>query len=197
MLHLLPEYQKRKVLTEYRLRLTVVLILLVAVAILMFVIFLMPTYVYLYSSKSELVSRKLGYVAHIQSKAASSTDKAIGDVGMVIAALKPISGSLEPLLYIDALAPKGVGSAEIDGIQINSYFLSPISDDKVAIMISGIADTREGLTRYSSYLNDRFGGVKLPLSSLAKQRDIPFDFKFEVEKNKFIERQPVSSISNQ
>jgi hypothetical protein len=185
MLHLLPEYQKKKVLTEYRLRLIVVLILLVAFAILMFAIFLMPSYAYLYSSKSELVSKKHTFTTLIESRSSLSVDKNGGDAKKAISALKPLLGSLDPLLYIDALSPAG---STASSVRINSYFLTPIADDKVAIMISGVASSREGLTKYAGYLNEKFGGVKLPLSSLAKQSDIPFDFKFEVDKQKFTQQ---------
>ncbi len=185
MLHLLPEYQKRKVLTEYRLRLTVVLILLVATAVLMFAIFLMPSYVYLYASKSELVLEKQGLSSIVNARSASSTDKAGGDAGKAIASLKPFAASLSPLLYVDALIPEGPDDAAMrKGIRIHGYFMTPISDTKVSVAISGIADSRENLSKYAAYLNGKFGGVKLPLSSLAKQGDIPFDFKFEADKVK-------------
>ncbi len=187
MLHLLPEYQKRKVLTEYRLRLTVVLILLVATAVLMFAIFLMPSYVYLYSSKSELVLEKQGLSSIVNARSASTTDKAGGDAGKAIASLKPFAASLLPLLYVDALIPEGSDGASMrKGIRIHGYFMTPISDTKVSVAISGIADSRENLAKYAAYLNGKFGGVKLPLSSLAKQGDIPFDFKFEADKSKLM-----------
>ena len=192
MLHLLPEYQKRKVLTEYRMRLTVVCILLVAVAILAYAIFLMPSYVYLFTAKSELTLKKEGLMALIKAKSAASADKSGGDIGKAIAALKPLPGSLQPLQYMDVLAPSPSFAYLIT---VNGYFMTPTTGDKIGVVLNGVAVTREGLTKYVAFLNDRFGGVKLPLSALAKQSDIPFEFRFEVDRAKFQELIAASSAA--
>lgn len=178
MLHLLPEYQKRKVITEYRLRLTVVLILLLAISFLACAVFLMPSYVYLYTAKSDLMAKKEGFSSLIKARDAASAQKQGGDAGKAIAALQPLAGSLKPLIYMDALAPIA------PSVRVNGYFLSATPSGKVGVVISGIADSREGLSAYAAHLNSKFGGVKLPLSSLARQGDIPFDFKFEADPDK-------------
>lgn len=178
MLHLLPEYQKKKVLTEYRLRLAVVFILMLAFAIVAFAIFLMPSYVYLYSAKSELVAKKHVLESIIAARSGIKVNQGTGDVGKSIAALKPMSGSLNPLLYIDQLTPASAS------IHVSGYFMATTPNNKVGIVITGTSDTREALSAYAAALNAKFGGVKLPLSALAKQGNIPFDFKFEVEQSK-------------
>ncbi len=180
MLHLLPEYQKRKVITEYRLRLTVVLILLLAISLLACAVFLMPSYVYLYTAKSDLVAKKEGFASLIKARDAASAEKQGGDVGNAIATLGPLPGSIQPLAYMDALVPPA------SSIRITGYLLSSSPSGKVSVAISGIASSREGLSSYATYLNGRFGGVKLPLSSLAKQGEIPFDFKFDADRDKLI-----------
>ncbi len=195
MLNLLPEYQKRKVLAEYRVRVAVVLIMLLAGAAVIFAVFLMPSYAYLHAAKSDLAAKKQAFDEVIQSKTASTSDKTAGDAVKAIAALQPLGGSLEPLLYIDALAPASAGISS--GVRVNGYFLTPASNDKIGVMISGIADSREGLTKYSAYLDGRFGGVKLPLSSLAKQSDIQFDFKFEADRKAFVQANSAGADSSQ
>lgn len=178
MLHLLPEYQKKKVLAEYRLRLVVVLILMLVFAIIAFAIFLMPSYVYLFAAKSDLVAKKSGLESTIASKSGIKTNQNGGDVSKSIAALKPLSGSLSPLAYMDQLMPTS------PSIRVNGYFMATTNNGKVGIVITGNAETRESLSAYANALNAKFGGVKLPLSALAKQGNIPFDFRFEVDQAK-------------
>jgi hypothetical protein len=178
MLHLLPEYQKKKVIAEYRLRLSVVSILLLAVSILIFAVFLMPSYVYLYSAKSELAARKSGLSSIIQARSGGISNKTGIDVPKSIAALIPMSGSLEPISYMDQLVSTS------PAVHVTSYFFAPVSGGRIGVMISGMADNRESLAAYADDLDKKFGGVKLPLSSLAKQSNIPFDFRFEVDQAK-------------
>lgn len=189
MLHLLPEYQKKKALAEYRVRVAIVFIMMLAGSLLIFSVFLVPSYAYLHVAKSGLASKKLELDGIIRSKTASTTDNAAGDALKAIEALKPLGGSMEPLLYIDALSPVNAGMG--GSVRVNSFFLTPAANGKIGVMISGIADSREGLTKYAAYLNELFGGVKLPLSSLAKQSDIPFDFKFEADRGRFVQPDPI------
>ena len=189
MLHLLPEYQKKKVLTEYRLRLAVVLILMLAFAIVAFAIFLMPSYVYLFTEKSELVAKKTALSSLVASRSAGKTTQSGTDIVKSINALKPLPGAMDPILYIDKLAPMS------SSVRVSGYFMAPTPGNKVGIVITGVADTREALSNYASALDGKFGGVKLPLSALAKQSNISFDFKFEVDQAK-LDKKPAAAVSS-
>lgn len=178
MLHLLPQYQKRKVIKEYRIRLAAVILGLLLLVIVMYGAFMMPTFMKLYTEKRALIGQKQAQTSIIDSRNAKSGD-ANQDIAKAVGALKPFDKTLTPLLFIDALAPQSAG------IKIDGYALTQNgATEPITVTVNGIARTREDVSGYAKLLNDRFGGVKLPLSALAKQSDISFDFRFQVTYDK-------------
>ncbi len=178
MLHLLPQYQKNKVIKEYRIRLAAVLLSSILLVIIMFAVFTLPTFMRLYAEKRALIAQKESYLAIINTGAARSGEGNL-DIWKAVDALKPFGKTLTPLLFLDALASPS------SGIRIDGYALAQTSaSEPVTVTLNGVARTREDVSAYAKLLNDRFGGVKLPLSSLVKQSDISFDFRFQVTYDK-------------
>ncbi len=181
MLHLLPQYQKDKVIKEYRLRLAVVIIGTLLFLALVFIVLTLPTYMVLQNQKEILISQKDSLSQLINVGGSASKDNNL-DIWKAVDALLPAAGSFVPSVYIDAVTPKQAG-VTIDGYA----FVQTAPGQLVNVSINGSAKTREGLTEYVKVLNAKFGGVKLPLASLAKQADIPFDFKFQIADTKIYE----------
>ncbi|MFM2383909.1 MAG: hypothetical protein RIQ72_481 [Candidatus Parcubacteria bacterium] len=181
MLHLLPQYQKDKVIKEYRLRLAVVIIGTLLFLTLVFIILTLPTYMVLQNQKGILISQKDSLSQLINVGGSASKDNNL-DIWKAVDALLPVAGGFVPSAYIDAVTPKQAG-VTIDGYA----FVQGVPGQPVSVSINGTAKTREGLTEYVKVLNAKFGGVKLPLASLAKQADIPFDFKFQIDDTKIYE----------
>lgn len=178
MLHLLPQYQKRKVIKEYRLRLGLVAIFTFLFAVIMFSIFTLPSYILLRSEKVSLELKKNTLESTINLSDEGNGELA-ANIAKSISALKPFEKTISPNLFIDSLAP------ETSGILINGYAFSQANPtDPVSVVLSGTAKTREDLTAYADTLNTRFGGVKLPLSSLANTSNITFDFRFTMTYDK-------------
>lgn len=174
MLHLLPQYQKRKVIKEYRLRLGIVIIAALFYTVIIFGVFTLPSFIKLNNEKIILNSKKVTLEGTINS----SNNKDGGHVtnsAQAIIALAPYNTSLAPILFIDAVLP------DTAGISISGYSFNQAGPtDPVNVVISGIAKTREDLSGYAQLLNSRFGNVKLPLSSLANSSNINFDFRFSM-----------------
>lgn len=178
MLHLLPQYQKDKVIKEYRMRLAVVVIGALFFIALVFAIFTLPTFMILQNQKSLLLSQKESLTQIINTGGSVSSDTNL-EIWNAVDALAPFQQALIPSAYIDAVTPK------VTGINIDGYtFVQTSPGQPVSAGVNGIAKTREALTEYVKELNTSFGGIKLPLASLAKQSDIPFDFKFQIDHSK-------------
>lgn len=178
MLHLLPQYQKNKVIKEYRMRLGIVFVAVMLFAVLIFMIFTLPVYMSLVSEKNTLESKKSGYQNTI-NLGSKNDSGGVTDITKEMEALAPYKNSIAPNLFIDSL------SAGSDGIKIDGFALSQAKPtDPVNVVLSGVAKTREDLSAFAQLLNARFGGVKLPLSSLVNQANIPFDFRFTMDYTK-------------
>lgn len=178
MLHLLPQYQKRKVIKEYRLRLGLVIISTFFFAVIMFAVFTLPSFILLRSEKISLELKKTTLQSTINMSDGGNGEIA-ADIAKSIVALKPFEKTISPNLFIDALAP------ETNGIAVSGYAFSQANPtDPISVVLSGTAKTREDLTAYADILNSRFGGVKLPLSSLANSSNISFDFRFTMTYDK-------------
>lgn len=178
MLHLLPSYQKRKVIREYRVRLTTISILMFVMIGVSLVVFMLPTYILLHTQKYTLENQKKSYLEIIE-KENILKGKVGFDVSGSVFSLTPYINTLSPLMYIDAIN-KASTNIVVDGYS----FIQTKTTEPVSVTISGIAKKRDELSFFSKSLNDVFGNVKLPLASLAKQSDIPFEFKFLMDYQK-------------
>lgn len=181
MLHLLPQYQKEKVIREYRLRLSTVIVGAVCFLAAVYVIFTLPTFMLVQGQKNFLSTQK-DSLSQIINMGGSSTQDNNLEVWKSVDALTPFAGTLHPLVNLDAV------NSKLSGIKIDGYnFVQANPGEQITVGVTGTAKTREDLTQYVKQLNVDFGGVKLPLASLVKQSDIPFDFKFQVGYKKFHE----------
>lgn len=74
-----------------------------------------------------------------------------------------------------------------DGVKLNSILFSKKQGDKdkkgTAILISGIARNRESLVSFGNILREtnKFSSVEVPVSSLAKEKDLPFSMNIFIE----------------
>ncbi len=178
MLHLLPQYQKNKVIREYRMRLVVVFIGILFFFAVIFAIFTLPTFMILQNQKPLLITQKESLTQIINTGGNVSADTNL-EIWNAVDALVPFQHALIPSAYIEAVTPK------VSGINIDGYtFVQTSPGQLVSAGVNGVADTREALTEYVRELSTSFDGIKLPLASLAKQSDIPFDFKFQIDHSK-------------
>jgi hypothetical protein len=175
MLHLLPQYQKRKVINEYRMRLVVIIAFSLLAIVVVFIVFTLPSYIFLLTQKQVLSSQKAGYESIISVGTDSMGEGGV-DVAKAVLALKPYPNPLSPTLFISAIN-KAAGNVQVDAYA----FTQDQVGGSVTAVIDGVAKSREGLSSLVESLNTVFGGVKLPLASFARQSDIPFEFRFMME----------------
>lgn len=181
MLHLLPQYQKRKIVSEYRLRMLSVIFFSLSAVAGIFAISLLPSYVFLSYEAKSLKNEKAGYEHILSQTGGAHEGSQMSDTSAVLASLMPFEKSLEPLLFVDALGNGGAG------IRIDGYaFTQSKPGEVVPVVLSGLASTRESLNTFAQVLDKNIGGVKVPLSALVKPGNIPFEFRFQMSYDKAV-----------
>lgn len=176
MINLLPEFQKKKLRTEYILRFFSVLFVFTSVVMVSAIIFLFPSYfISQLDEKTALDKVKI-------IRQSSETDEIVQiniELKVVQQKLGVLSKSDETV-SISELTNAIISHAK--GITINGFSYAKSKDNGAwVISISGIANKREDLRAFEQNLekDENFSEVELPVSNLAKDRDINFNIKAE------------------
>lgn len=178
MFNLLPENLRKKIVKEYKARLVVICILFIVLIQVSFLIFLFPSWLVShykeqnYSLQSDELNKTLSTLD------ISSTTSFIKSFNTKIGI---INDSLEYPKYvplIDEILSKKTNSIRLSGIHY-----SVNSSTSGSITLEGIGDTRESLVAFSESLKtvEHFKKVDLPISNLAKDKNIGFTISISVE----------------
>lgn len=179
MFNLLPENLKEKIKKEYKLRLTIIAILFVIIAQLTFLIFLLPSWLNSYYKQKEYSGRKNEVSNFLSSLDISSTTAYIKSTNSI---LTIINDSLDypkmSPVVMDILSKKK------SSIKIGGIFYSVNSGNSATLSINGLASNREALVSFSDSLKEieYFKKVDLPISNLAKDKNIDFSINVNIEK---------------
>lgn len=168
MLTFLPEDARAEVKAEYGRRLLAVAFGLTAVTMLAGAALAVPSYVVVTEKHREaLVATKAQ--ASVDPETIARLEKTVKDIGVKVAALKG-SGAQRTILSVLEL----VGERLTPGIALNSIVIK--RGEAGSVILSGTASTRDALVTFSKSLQAEpsFSGISLPISSLAKSRDISF-----------------------
>lgn len=184
MLHLLPDYHKEKVISEYRGRVLTVFSVGILILTVVSLIFLIPVYISTHSRYALVDQQKRDLEAQIQRS--ENTDDAekvkeiISTVGVLKQyVLKEIPSDIFGRILVNK--PKGV--------LVTGFIYTPPSDikstDLSTVDISGIASNRIALAQFNDALKkDKvFKNVFIPISSFAKDKDIQFTVKLTISRD--------------
>lgn len=170
----LPQTERNKLKKEYRVRALVVLLFVLSVSVLMGVVSLFPTYI-----NSRIVEKQeLAKIADINKTNDSNGLEAVkkqldaDNVFLVNAETTNTASTFYPIIK-DIIIAKG-------SVKINSIAITNVSTTTIDFVIQGFSTNREGLIGYKNRLETSMSGsvADLPLSDLAKNRDIQFSLKF-------------------
>lgn len=179
MFNLLPQHHVKRILREYRMRLLSVFCILAGVWGVLSAVFLAPSYVAARAELAAVVDESKWYRERDAESRAGRGDTPLNAVRAAnrdIAALKAHRESV-PLSFLLNRILVARGS----GISAASFFYE--AGGSVAggaargrITVRGAADTREALIAFADALrrDGSFESVDLPISNLAKDRDIAF-----------------------
>ncbi|MEN9649121.1 MAG: hypothetical protein RL094_88 [Candidatus Parcubacteria bacterium] len=178
MLHLLPEQQKKTVLSEYRKRLSIVTAISLSCIGVVGIMLLIPSYIYSQEHFNEVKKVKTALVDALEKQTGDKTAETVKNITENIAALQPLGSTELPSYVIDRVI-----SRASSGIKIMQYAYKLEVNNTLSFLVVGRADTRNDLTQFIKVLqgDPYFEGAKLPLSSFTRERNIDFQFLMNVK----------------
>lgn len=178
MANILPQTEKKKILSEYRLRLGVVSVFVAAALIVANILLLTPSYL-LVLTKHNLALEHLANLEKRQDGAEleKEVNKRIKELNQKIARLNGIGkeGFVPPFdTFLNIIEIKN------PAIKING-FLYDKNKTRERIVVSGRATTRDGLALFLENLkkDPTYAKVELPINSYVKSDNIDFSITIE------------------
>jgi hypothetical protein len=178
MIHytLLPEKELRTLKREYRIRLTIFVIYFLACSVFVGICALLPSYIYSYSQEKELLV-KLASLQEDREKNGSVL--AINELAEDAKIIKKLKDHGTNIVYTDIVSqiighkPSGLTLSYID---IKSDNVSATTSN---VVLQGTAGNREQLIKFRDNLefDQDISKVELPISDLAKNKNIPYVIK--------------------
>jgi hypothetical protein len=175
MFTFLPEGHKQRVLAMYHKKLFLIELLLLNAVLLLGCAFFVPTFLAAKGERDVALTEKNQLTAKIDSGRRTTVESQIQGIKDKVSALKTSSGSLSALTALErALSRPRVG------IVLNGIAFS-LDREVYRIGLDGRAATRENLVAFVKALQGEpsFAKVDLPVGSLAKSADVPFNLSIE------------------
>lgn len=179
MLYLLTEEQKKKVLLEYRMRLSIVgLIALSAVGIIALVS-IIPSQM-LVSTHQKILALQKNSIEGGSTSNVDELTKKIADISNTASFLNPLSIEVSGPYIFKHLEDEAGDMTIINKFQLNHF------DENASVQISGISRNRESLVKFINNLKQDplFSGATFPYSSLAKQDNLDFSLNMLINLDK-------------
>ena len=172
MYKLLPEKAREKVKYEYLLRRSVVMVGAFVLVLVVAIVGLFPSYILSKALQKEVAERTQTLGLEPEPEAVVWESWLTG-IKLKLKLLAPKLDEDRPsTLLAQVIAERG------SGIKINSFSWVK-GESKSELAVTGVAADRQALLAFENKLNSskRFSAVTLPVSNLAKDRDISFEFK--------------------
>ncbi len=179
MFNLLPENLKQAIKREYRFRkLTIILIFILCIQI-SFLIVIFPSWIISLYNEKEIVAQS------------EDMNKSLSDLNVapIIDTIKALNKKLQTLnssLEYPQIIPlmDSVISKKTNAIKLTEFSYSLSTNGDVEFVAGGVSTTREALVSFEKSLEDSkvFSDVRLPISNLAKDKNIKFSISMKVIK---------------
>lgn len=169
MTNLIPPTAKKQVKNEYWIRVASVWMMLVASGFLVVGIMFVPTLVLIQSQLDAFASEV--DQANIQNESFVGAKATLVQANTIARTLSKESDTMQFTTLLEIL--ETLAGAQVS---INNFTFSKASGEISTISISGQAASRQALVSFSDVIeaNDLFESAEIPLSTLAKDKDIPF-----------------------
>ena len=179
MINLIPASAKNSLIKEYWMRAVTVWFFLGSAAVLLGIFILVPSYVLTNSQVSAY--KDSAESASEKSANYETVSKELERSGKLAAMMKENFALISTSEYITLFR-----SLEGDGIEISQISITRAEKGVEPIMISGVADDRQALAAFrdSVVAQEGVSSVDLPLSNLAKDKDIPFEITVTIDNEK-------------
>lgn len=179
MVNLLTVFEKKRILKEYKIRLSIVSLFAVASLVVAALVFLIPSYVLSYIKYNEVSTR----LEAEKSRASNTPDgedpvKITKEVNRKLKILKSESSTLPNPYFITTT----IIEHKPEGVSINAIQYDK-NKQEGKIAISGVSSNRDTLLVFLRALEKQkdFTKVELPISSFAKGEDINFSMRITID----------------
>jgi hypothetical protein len=179
MINLIPATAKASLIKEYWMRAVTVWFFLWSVAVLLGMFILIPSYVLTHSQVTAYKDSAASATEKIANYEAVS--KELSRAGVWAGMMKDNFALPETSKYIALFR-----SFEKNGISISQIAINRGDKGIEPILITGTAENRQTLAAFRDNLvaEEVISSVDLPLSNLAKDRDIPFEVTVTIDNTK-------------
>ncbi len=178
MFNLIPENLRKNIVSEYRLRLVVVSIVFLILIQISFLIFLFPSWLVSYYKEKDFSVQSDEINKSLSALDIASTTNFIKSLNTKLGIINDTQEYPRFVPIVDEVLSKKTASIRISGI----YF-SDNSATTAVLTLEGIGDTRESLVSFADSLKTipHFKKVDLPISNLAKDKNIDFTISINIE----------------
>ena len=176
MFKLLTEEERYKVRREYSMRRAIVMLLALILVLVVGVIGLLPSYVLSNGRHNEVLERARIANSSKQHEDNSDLEVWLVEIDNELEILSPKLDTDRPSSFIDKVLDE-----KITGVRLTGFSWTKVKGG-VTLSISGVARDRQALIAFENNINSsgQFSNVALPISNLAKDRDIDFQIKFSL-----------------
>lgn len=178
MIHytLLPEKEMRRLRREYRVRVFIFLLFFISCAITVGIGFLIPSYILSYNQEKESIKK----IESIQKdREVSGIDNILKELSNSSDLLKKLKVDENPVIFSDII--KIVLNYKSGGVSIQAIQITKNTEasSTVEMILQGKATTRERVLEFKKKLeqDERIVKVELPISDLAKSKDLVFSIR--------------------
>jgi hypothetical protein len=179
MIHytLLPEKEIKKLKMEYRIRLFIFLIFFLSCSVFVGIISLIPAYYFSFTQEKEVLTNINNLQKGRQDRGTNTILSELAESNKIIKTLKSQPKNIS---YSDTISQ--IVHQKSAGVSINSFSITTIGTTTTAttnVVINGKASTRDVLIKFKNNLESTasVSKVELPISDLAKNKDISFSVK--------------------
>lgn len=177
MFNLLPDSIKKKIKTEYRLRLLVIVLAFALFMQVSFLIFLFPSWLVSVYKEQEVLSQ-----TETINKSPLFSD--ISSVTSIVTSINAELNVINSALEYPRIVPfvNTILSKKTRDIYINELIYTSTGKTTATIALSGISATRESLVAFVGSLKETesFSAVDLPISNFVKDRNIDFSLNISI-----------------
>ena len=165
---------------DYRIRIFITLMIFIASGIVIGILSLLPSYIISYTLEKDLVNQ----VEAIQrSRTADGIDNVISELNKSYTYVKILRNDKPKISFLANI--QEVLALRTKNIAITSFEVASSSEEGISEMVlQGNAATRESLLAFKKGIeaDPNISNLELPISDLAKSKDIPFAIKFWIQK---------------
>lgn len=181
MIHytLLPEKELRALKREYRIRAVIFFLFFLSCSIFLGIISLLPAYIYSYSQEKDSIASLNSLKSKRTNSEVENVSKELEQTSLMVSRLK---GKKDQVIYSSII--NEIVKNKNSGLTINSFNFSSQSNatSSISTIIQGKAGTRESLIQFKNKLESdpNISDVELPVSDLAKSKNISYSIKLSI-----------------